>query len=50
MKGDGASIKRSEKSWSYFYLFYSVFSVILTQVISLSEVGKGYKVYIALWT
>jgi len=48
MKRDGAVVKRSEKSWNYFYLAYGVLSVIATQVISLSEYGKGYKVYIAL--
>lgn len=48
MKGDGASIKRGEKSWRYFYLFYSVLSVIMMQIISFSEIGKGYKIYIAV--
>jgi hypothetical protein len=48
MKRDDASVKRGEKSWNYFYLAYGVLSVIFIQVISLSESGKGYKVYIAL--
>lgn len=48
MKRDGASVKRSPQSWNYFYLAYGVLSVIVTQVISLSEFGKGYKVVIAI--
>ena len=48
MKDNGLELKRGEKSWMYFYFSYGVLSVIATQVISLSEYGKGYKVYIAL--
>jgi hypothetical protein len=46
MKGDMASVKRGEKSWDHFYLAYGILSVIVTQIISLSECGKGYKVFI----
>lgn len=48
MKLDCASVKRSERGWNYLYLAYGVLSVIVTQVISLSEFGKGYKIFIAL--
>lgn len=46
MKRDMASVKRGEKSWNHFYLAYGILSVIVTQIISLSECGKGYKVFI----
>jgi hypothetical protein len=46
MKRDMASVKRGEKSWNYFYLAYGVLSVIVIQIISLSDFGKGCKVFI----
>lgn len=46
MKRDMASVKRGEKSWNYFYLAYGILSVIITQIISLSDFGKGCKVFI----
>ena len=48
MKDDIASAKRGEKSWNYFYLAYGILSVVVTQMISLSEFGKGYKVLITI--
>lgn len=48
MKQDTASVKRGEKGWNYLYLAYGVLSVIVIQIISLSDFGKGYKVAIAL--
>jgi hypothetical protein len=48
MKNDLGRVKRGEKSWNYFYLAYGVLSVIVIQVIGLSEFGKGYKVFMAL--
>lgn len=48
MKRDGASTKRGEKSWNYLTLFYGGLYAIVIQVISLSEFGKGYKVFITL--
>ncbi|MCD6295511.1 MAG: hypothetical protein J7M20_11490 [Deltaproteobacteria bacterium] len=46
MKRDMASVKRGEKSWNYFYLAYGILSVIIIQIISLSDFGKGCKVFI----
>ena len=48
MKRDMASIKRGEKSWNHFYLAYGILSVVVTQIISISECGKGYKVLITV--
>lgn len=48
MKQDGVSVRRGEISWSQFPLAYGILSVIVIQVISLSESGKGYKVFITL--
>jgi len=48
MKGDMPSVKRSEKSWNYFYLAYGILSVVVTQIISISEFAKGYKVLITV--
>ena len=48
MERDMADVKRSEKSWNYFYLAYGILSVIVTQIISISEFGKGYKVLITV--
>ena len=48
MKRDMASVKRGEKSWNHFYLAYGILSVVITQIISISEFGKGYKVLITV--
>ena len=48
MKQDMASVKRSDKSWNYFYLAYGILSIVITQIISISECGKGYKVLITV--
>lgn len=48
MKCDKVSVKRGEKSWAHFFLAYGILLVIVTQVISLSEFGKGYKVVITV--
>ena len=42
-------LKRGEKGWNYFYLAYGILSVIVTQIISISEFGKGYKVFITVF-
>lgn len=43
-----ASCKRGEKSWSYFPLAYGILSVVVTQINSISEFAKGYKVLITV--
>jgi len=48
MKHDMASVKRGDKSWNHFYLAYGILSVVVTQIISISEFGKGYKVVITV--
>lgn len=48
MERDSGSVARGEKSWNYFYLAYGILSLFVTQIISLSECGKGYKVFITL--
>jgi hypothetical protein len=48
MKRDMASVKRGEESWNHFYLAYGILSVVVTQIISISEFGKGYKVLITV--
>lgn len=48
MKHDMPSVKRGDKSWNHFYLAYGILSVIVTQIISISEFGKGYKVLITV--
>ena len=48
MKRDIATVKRGEKSWNHFYLAYGILSVVVTQIISISEFGKGYKVLITV--
>ena len=48
MKRDIASVKRGGKSWNHFYLAYGILSVVVTQIISISEFGKGYKVMITV--
>lgn len=48
IKRDMASTKRGEKSWNYFYLAYGILSVVVTQIISISEFGTGYKVFITI--
>ena len=48
MKRDWGTVKRGEKSWNHFYLAYGILSVVVTQIISLSEFGKGYKVLITV--
>ena len=46
MKRDQVSVKRGKGSWKYFSLGYGILSVIVTQIISVSEFWKGYKVLI----
>lgn len=46
MKRDMATVKRGEKSWSYFYLAYGILSVIVIEIISVSDFAKGYKIFI----
>lgn len=48
MKRDMASVRRGEKSWNYFPLAYGILSVVVTQIISISEFGKGYKILITV--
>ena len=48
MKRDMAPVKRGKKSWNHFYLAYGILSVVVTQIISISEFGKGYKVLITV--
>jgi len=48
MKRDIVSVKGSEKRWNHFYLAYGILSVVVTQIISISEFGKGYKVLITV--
>jgi len=48
MKHGPESVKRGEKSWGYFYITYGMLSVVVTQIISISEFGKGYKVLITV--
>jgi len=48
MKQGMASVKRGEKSWNHLYLAYGILSVVVTQIISISEFGKGYKVLITV--
>ena len=48
MKQDPASVKRGDKSWNHFYLAYGILSIVITQIISISECGKGYKVLITV--
>ena len=43
-----SSVERGETGWSYLYIAYGVFSIILTQIISVSESFKGHKVAIIL--
>ena len=49
MKRDVASVKRGQKSWGYFNLAYGILSVILIQIISISDFGNGYKVFISIF-
>lgn len=42
------SVKRGEKTWNYFNLAYGIASVVLMQVINVSEALKGYKTIISL--
>jgi hypothetical protein len=46
MKRDMAPVKRGEKSWNYFYIAYGILSVIVIQIISVSDFAKGCKVFI----
>jgi hypothetical protein len=48
MKYNMARVKRGDKSWNHFYLAYGILSVVVTQIISISEFGKGYKVVITV--
>ncbi len=47
-KRSGGSVKRDQKTWNYFYLAYGIASVIMIQIISVSDWGKGYKVIISV--
>lgn len=49
MKSDIASVKRASKSWDYFNLAYGMLSVVVIQIISISEFGKGCKVLISIF-
>lgn len=42
------SVTRGKTSWDYFYLAYGIVSVIMIQIISVSESLKGYKVLISI--
>lgn len=46
MRRDNSKVKRGDKSLGYFSLAYGILSVIIIQIISISEWGKGYKVII----
>ncbi|MFQ5465590.1 MAG: hypothetical protein ACE5EI_06655 [Thermodesulfobacteriota bacterium] len=46
--GSKLSVVRGEKSWNYLYLAYGISSVVVIQIISVSESGKGYKVFITV--
>ena len=48
MKRDLCGVKRGNESWSHFALAYGILSVIVIQVISISEFAKGYKVIITI--
>ena len=48
MKNDISSVKRGQKSWDHFNLGYGILSVVVIQLISISEVGKEYKVFISV--
>ena len=48
MKRDMLNIKRGEKSWNHFVLAYGILSIIVTQIISISKFGYGYKVFITV--
>ena len=48
MKWDPMPVKRGDKSWNHFYLAYGILSVVVTQIISISECGTGYKVLITI--
>ena len=48
MKHDIASVRRCDESWNHFYLAYGILSVVVTQIISISKFGKGYKVLITV--
>jgi hypothetical protein len=48
MKQDEVYVKRGEEGWDRLALVYGILSVVVTQIISLSEGGKGHKVFITL--
>lgn len=48
MKRDIADVKRGQKSWDHFNLVYGILSVVVIQLISISEAGTGYKVIISV--
>jgi hypothetical protein len=48
MKSDMVRVKRGKDGWNNFYLAYGILSVIVIQIISISEYGKGYKVLITI--
>lgn len=48
MKHDMVSVKRGDKGWNLLCLAYGILSVVVIQIISISEFGKGYKVIITV--
>lgn len=46
--GATASVKRGETSWSNLYIAYGIVSIVLIQIISISESFKGHKVGLSL--
>jgi len=47
-RSSGGTVKRGKESWSYFYLTYGIASVIMMQIISVSDSLKNYKVVISV--
>ena len=43
-----ATVKRGEQGWSYLNLAYGITSILLIQIISVSEALKGHKVALSL--
>ncbi|HAV77049.1 MAG TPA: hypothetical protein DCX53_06830 [Anaerolineae bacterium] len=42
------SVKRGEKSWNYFHLFYGFMLLIIIEIISFTDAFTGYKTFIGL--
>jgi hypothetical protein len=49
MRRDIVSVKRGKESLNYFPIAYGILSVIIIQMLCLSEFGKGYKIVIAIF-